>query len=88
MKRLGQLKYSEIMLQDHPEVIKMLYCNFVPLDMKFDAVEDTYYVKGISNAFRPFVKGERIPFYDVSVTHTTTGNRDFETSLQFMEVIA
>jgi hypothetical protein len=67
-RRLGQVKYTGTLLDSHIAEIQLLYTHVVPLDLRFDAAEDVYYMKGLCKAFRKIAPGELIPHYRVTFT--------------------
>lgn len=86
-RRLGQLKYTGTLLDQNPEALELLYSHFIPLDMRFDAAEDLYYVKGLSKAFRKVEVGERIPFYRAVFKRPAPANVTGRLELYFEEVL-
>ena len=65
-RRLGQVKYTGTLLDDNPEVIQLLYSNIIPLDLRYDIADDSYFMKGLCKAFRKIAPGEVIPSYKAS----------------------
>lgn len=92
-RRLGQLKYTGTLLDNNPEAIQLMYANMIPFDIRHDAAEDVYHVKGLCKTFRKIAPGEQIPFYkaifkkDPNKALSTSSKPSFTLELYFEEVL-
>lgn len=67
-RRLGRFAYSYEFLQNSPsEVLKNLFGRLVPVDVKFDFVNQRFEIVAFGEEFDPVDLGEEVPIYHPTV---------------------
>ena len=69
-RRFGRFRFTHHVLAESPGIIQKIYNKAIPVDIKYDIMNDAYEVKAFSAEFDPCSHGQEIPEYEV-IIHTS-----------------
>jgi hypothetical protein len=68
-RRFGRFSFSHHILSESPGIVQKVFRKAIPVDIKYDIMNDSYDVRAFSAEFEPISLGQIPPEYNV-IIHT------------------
>ena len=70
-RRFGRFSFTHDVLKESPGIVQKIFRKAIPVDIKYDVMNDSYDVRAFSAEFEPVSMGQVPPEYKV-IIHTRT----------------